>query len=572
MSDLFISYARENRELAEDLARALQAQGISVWWDRDLKGGTEFATVIEQQLAAAKVVMVLWSEPSVRSGFVRDESTRALEAGKLLPVRIEEVALPLGFGQIHTLDLFDWDGDATDPGFTDLVHEVRQRMGQTSVRPEARPRGRWRSRPRLIMALVALAVLIGAAFAGYRWHQSNEADANFRQGLEQQFAREPNLESARNFYLDALERVPTHARSRYYLGHVYAQLGQRELAQSSFARALADRSGLDAAQEADARANAVALAPVAEPAALSRTVSSRPAPAPTQPVAAPPTPPVAAAPEGTAGRSVQGAAGSGSGAAIAKRAPKGGPIIVASTASFAPAQLPRVEPSLQQRERVSALVDQMFGTDSEARIAATTTLVTSPELLSDAVPIALDLALAKLGGGAERMPAAAQSGVVNTLVLLQSALPGTLTVNRADIERLLKSSRAIGSHTAAQADKVQALLTAAAARRPVAFIQIANEAQRPLAESLAVRLRAAGYDSAGVELVGDRAPQRSQLRIQGKSDRGLARWLAKVVGDADGEVTQLQTLRNASPNVDTFEIWFDRDLCTPARAAPNCRS
>jgi hypothetical protein len=159
---------------------------------------------------------------------------------------------------------------------------------------------------------------------------------------------------------------------------------------------------------------------------------------------------------------------------------------------------------------------------------------------------------------------------VNTLVLLQSALPGTLVVNRGDIERLLKRAAPIGKYTAAQAEKVQTLLKGAADRRPLAFIQIANEAQRPMAEALVVRLRAAGYDAPGIEMVGERAPASSQVRVQGKSERGFARWLAKVVGDADGEAVAVQTLRNVNPKIDTFEIWFDRDLCTPGRSAPQC--
>jgi hypothetical protein len=213
----------------------------------------------------------------------------------------------------------------------------------------------------------------------------------------------------------------------------------------------------------------------------------------------------------------------------------------------------------------------MFGASSDERIAATTTLVTSPDLLSDAVPIAIADALAQLARGVSGLSNATQSGVINTLVLLQSALPGTLNVNRASIERLLAAAKPIGPRTAAQAARVQALLDAAASRRPVAFIQIANEAQRPIAESLAVRLRAAGYDAPAIEVVGSRAPDHSVIRMQGKSEHGFGRWIAKIAGDADGQAVQTQTLRNVSPGVDTFEIWFDRDLCKrPERMAAGC--
>ena len=543
MSDLFISYARENRDTAAELATALESVGLTVWWDRELKGGSEFATAIERELSDARVVIVMWSEASVKSGFVRDESSRALEMGKLLPVRIEEVGLPLGFGQIHTLELVDWDGDETDDAFQQLVHEVRTRLGQSSQRPDAVGRRiRWKKSRRLLVIGAAVVVAVIGGITAYQARQSAQADSNFRAGLEQQFAREPNLESARNFYLDALTIRPGHARSSFYLAHVYAQLGQPALARASFERALVSRTGLDAAQEAEAQARLAALTPVAEPVAVARTSSSG-----------------GVLPQLSNEREK-----------FARPTLSPGPALQPGPT---PVKLPQIAAAPETRRHAEELVNRMFGASSDDRIAATTTLVTSPDMLSDAVPIAVDDALSRLARGTSGLPAATQSGVINTLVLLQSALPGTLNANRSAIERLLAAARPIGSQTAAQADKVQALLASAASRRPVAFIQSATEAQRPIAESLAVRLRAAGYDAPGIENVGTRAPDQSTVRVQGKSERGFARWIAKVVGDADGEAVPVQTLRNATPAVDTFEVWFDRDLCArPDRTVAACTS
>jgi len=548
LTQLFISYARENRDTAERVAHVLGALGIDVWWDRDLPGGSEFSEVIGQQLVEARVVIVLWSEPSVRSSFVRDESMRALEAGKLLPVRIEAVVPPLGFGQIHALDLLDWNGAADDPAFIDIANEVRKRLGQpTAARPAPRLlRPRWQRQAVIGAAALLLVALVGF-FAWNAWNVS-ESRRNVGLGLEEHFGREPNLQAARNFYLDALEFLPGNARARYYLGHVYAQLGEPDLARAAFERAVRDHEGLDDAQLADAAARVKSLAPAKEPTAVARATE------------APPPPPVEA----------QKGIEPKSGATGPRPAVQSPTVTTVNTAPLAVARIPRLPPAPDVRGRASGLVEQMFSDDSEARIAATTTLVTDFDLTSDAVPLAVGAALESLDASRGKLTTARQSGIVNTLILLQRASPATLLVNRADIERLLKLASPTGKYTATQAEKVQALINAAADQRPVAFIQIANEAQRPIAEALAVRLRAAGYDAPGIELVEGRSPSRSEIRVQGKSERGLARWLAKVVHDADGETVPVETLRNARPATDTFEIWFDRDLCTAQRTVPQC--
>ncbi len=150
---------------------------------------------------------MLWSEPSGRSSFVRDESMRALEAGKLLPVRIEAVVPPLGFGQIHALDLLDWSGAADDPAFIDVANEVRKRLGQpTSPRPAPRlPRPRWQRQAVIGATAVLLGVLVGL-FAWNAWNAS-ESRRNLGLGLEEHFGREPNLQAARNY-------LPGCARAR----------------------------------------------------------------------------------------------------------------------------------------------------------------------------------------------------------------------------------------------------------------------------------------------------------------------------------------------------------------------
>ena len=534
-SDVFISYARANRALAERLADGLAAGALHVWWDRNLVAGSEFASVIEARLLSAAVVVVLWSSESVHSSYVRDESSRALKQGKLLPVRIEDVELPLGFGQLHTLDLLDWDGDERDDGFQALLFELRQRLRQSPGLPAlVRPGRRWPRRRALIAAGAVALALGGAAYWFAADQQAEkqsridtgrlEADRHFRAGLDQQYASVPQLETALNEYLSALELRPAHARARYYLGHVYAQTGKLTDALDAFRQALlATEAPLDRSQRADAEKQLATLATVeGEAAPVTRVVAIR---------------------------------------ELAKQA--------SVSAALAPPpdaptkQPPRIDPPEASVAQLTQSVDGMFDPNKERRINATTSLVLDRQALSDAVPIAVKKATQVLKNGLAGLDASASSGVVNTLVLLQSALPGTLLGNRQAIEALLGAAEPLGDYTAKQAGKVRDLLGQAAARRPVAYLQIANEAQRPIAEALAARLRSFGYEAPGIELVGDRAPDATQVRVQGKSDRSYARWVRKIVAEAIDAQPASSGLRNAKPRTDTYEIWLGRALCAP---------
>jgi TIR domain len=78
MSDIFISYKREDQPIARKLVEVLESEGWSVWWDPELRGGERF-DVLAAALDRAKCVIVLWSGRSVESKYVRDAATYALD-------------------------------------------------------------------------------------------------------------------------------------------------------------------------------------------------------------------------------------------------------------------------------------------------------------------------------------------------------------------------------------------------------------------------------------------------------------------------------------------------------------
>lgn len=124
MSDIFLSYASEDYKQAKKIAYALESHGWSVWWDRKIIAGQVFDQVIEDELEAAKSVVVLWSKNSVDSEWVKTEAAVARDRGVLVPVMIEPVKLPLAFRRKQTADLVGWNDDTDHEGFQALCDGV----------------------------------------------------------------------------------------------------------------------------------------------------------------------------------------------------------------------------------------------------------------------------------------------------------------------------------------------------------------------------------------------------------------------------------------------------------------
>jgi hypothetical protein len=62
----------------------------------------------------------------VRSDWVRDEASRALGRGVLVPALIDDTEIPFGFGQLQTCALADWQGEPAHPAFNQLLKAVAE--------------------------------------------------------------------------------------------------------------------------------------------------------------------------------------------------------------------------------------------------------------------------------------------------------------------------------------------------------------------------------------------------------------------------------------------------------------
>jgi hypothetical protein len=134
MDEIFISYKREERDIAQLFADALKARGWTVWWDPKLRAGEHFDDVIEEIIKNAKCVIVLWSARSTQSRYVKDEASYALDLGKLVPVAIDNSQLPFRFRGLHTIQLQGWKGSVLVPAFQELVKDIEEKLGRPVTR------------------------------------------------------------------------------------------------------------------------------------------------------------------------------------------------------------------------------------------------------------------------------------------------------------------------------------------------------------------------------------------------------------------------------------------------------
>jgi hypothetical protein len=174
MADIFISYAREDRPRAESLAKALEEQGWSVFWDRTIPAGKSWRQVIGEALKNAGSIVVAWSKTSVISTWVQEEADWGYKRGILIPIFIDDVEPPLGFGSVQAIDLTSWESSTqSSQQFEKLISDLSAILGpspidvreleQKRVEAEQRPRQE-QERKRHHQDLILPFLVIGGAF------------------------------------------------------------------------------------------------------------------------------------------------------------------------------------------------------------------------------------------------------------------------------------------------------------------------------------------------------------------------------------------------------------------------
>ncbi len=136
MADIFISYSGEDKTNVKLIAQLLEQQGWSVWWDRQIPIGKQFDTVIEEELQKSNCVIIVWTHRSIASEWVKNEANEAAQLGKLVPILLENVPIPLAFKRTETAMLTGWQGEEDHPELSLLFNAVEVTIREQKAKKE----------------------------------------------------------------------------------------------------------------------------------------------------------------------------------------------------------------------------------------------------------------------------------------------------------------------------------------------------------------------------------------------------------------------------------------------------
>jgi hypothetical protein len=461
MSDVFISYAREDREKAESLARAFEEQKWNIWWDKVIPPGRKYADVIAEELASAKVVIVLWSQASVASDWVKDEAQEGANRRVLVPVLVEKVSPPYGFRQVQTADLSEWDGSSSDPELQSLVRGIggllNKPVSASSVSSHRTDSGK---RRQLLYLLGGVVLLLLLGYGAYRLISTGGTDPNQNQRAGGDPANNQNKSSATpcdtvsrqraaemtgkgllmidpggNYnaatlqFREAILACPEYTDAYFWRGQSYVALQQNKNAVVDFKKVVeitADEDMREQAQKfiADIEAPPATPTPVTANTNTSTNTNAN-----------------------TGGSNTN--ANTGGSNTNANTDDSNANANPGNSNTNTNANTSGSNTNQASVRVVQAQVNEMFDADKTKRILATNRLILAKKNDSKAVGLSIEAALEHPEN---------KSGVINTLVFLETVDPEILKKHRRGIEKLFAVAKDNSQQTAEHIKKVERLL------------------------------------------------------------------------------------------------------------------
>ncbi|WP_291201877.1 TIR domain-containing protein [Hyphomonas sp.] len=191
MADVFLSYARMDRALAEKVKAGLDAAGLSVFFDVEgLDGGDVFPDVLDREVKGAGAVVSLWSQHSLSRPWVKQECSIGLKRKCLIPLAIErlgELDVPVAFEGLQQIDFTGFHGRTDGAEWQKLMRALARTLGRPDLAEAAAAaparaaaaaparKGPWPAWPKLVAGMAGAAAVIAVVGFGYRMLAPDEA-------------------------------------------------------------------------------------------------------------------------------------------------------------------------------------------------------------------------------------------------------------------------------------------------------------------------------------------------------------------------------------------------------------
>lgn len=188
MADVFLSYARADLAKAQRVKAALEAAGLSVFFDVEgLDGGDVFPDVLDREVKTAGAVVSLWSPHALSRPWVKQECSIGLKRKCLVPVAIEplgQLDVPVAFEGLQVIDFTGFHAAADTPEWRQLMRALARTLKRPELLGEAQGAA---GKPKavkaaakggginpLLVGFVALALAVGGGIAAVQLMSVNE--------------------------------------------------------------------------------------------------------------------------------------------------------------------------------------------------------------------------------------------------------------------------------------------------------------------------------------------------------------------------------------------------------------
>lgn len=137
MADIFISYARMDRDRVTPLKEALDGLGLNSFFDIEgLDGGDTFPDVLDREVKTAKVVLGCWTPFALQRDWVKAECAIAQEQRTLVPLEFDPLGpldVPAAFFRLQRVNLSSWRGESKHDGWLAAVRAISRRLHRPDI-------------------------------------------------------------------------------------------------------------------------------------------------------------------------------------------------------------------------------------------------------------------------------------------------------------------------------------------------------------------------------------------------------------------------------------------------------